>query len=173
MKHIAFAVFVAATLASVQASASELVTIDYAAAELGAGRWEYTYQVTNQGLLEPIREFTIWFKHGKYENLSVTTGNPPAGQWDEIVVQPDPYLPDDGFYDALELAGGIALGESVSGFSVAFDWADAKPPGPQLFDVVDPDTFDTIFSGQTVPEPASGPLLVLLAVLGRRFLHRR
>lgn len=138
------------------------VTIQYEVEDIGAGRWEYTYEVANNALAAPVEEFTIWFEFGRYENLMITTPDPPGSGWDELLVQPDPILTDDGFYDALSLTGGVPIGETITGFGVSFDWLAAGDPGAQLVEVIDPATFDTLYSGSTVPEPTT---LVLLGVL--------
>ena len=132
-------------------------TIMYDLSNLGADRWEYTYSVTNNSMSSSIEEFTIYFDLGLYENLAV--GSTPT-EWDAIVIQPDPAL-GDGFYDALALVTGIAPGATVSGFSVSFDWLVAGIPGSQLFEVVDPITFDILDSGNTAPVPEPATLLLL------------
>jgi len=142
--------------------------ICYETADLGSGRWQYTYEVTNISLTPAVEEFTIWFDYGSFDNLSVETPDPPAGNWDEIVIQPDSVLSDDGYYDALVLGVGIGIGESVSGFSVSFDWLGAGEPGSQFYEIIDPDTFETIDSGYTIPEPGTLLLLVLGGIVLRR-----
>ncbi len=144
------------------------VNIGYEATELGAGQWRYTYSVENAALASPLQEFTLWFHYGWYENLAVATPNPPAAGWNELVVQPDPLLSDDGYYDALALGSGIPVGGSESGFSVLFDWHGPGNPGAQPFDIIDPGTFETIYSGTTVPEPAAAGLLAVVGALGLR-----
>lgn len=137
--------------------------ITYDLTNLGGNRWEYSYSVTNDSMSSPIEEFTIYFDLELYENLLV--GN-TLNDWDAIVVQPDPE-PDfeaDGFYDALALLTGIAPGETVSGFTVSFDWLVTGLPGYQFFEVVDPSNLEALDSGWTVtttsvPEP--GTLLLL------------
>jgi len=47
----------------------------------------------------------------------------------------------------------IAIGEHVYGFAVSFDWLGEGEPGAQFYEIIDPDTFETINSGWTVPEP--------------------
>jgi len=142
--------------------------ICYEAAELGSGRWQYTYEVTNISLTPAIEEFTIWFDFGSFDNLSVDTLDPPAGNWDEIVIQPEPVLNDDGYYDALVLGVGIGIGESVSGFSVSFDWLGSGEPGSQFYEIINPDTFETLDSGWTIPEPATLLLLGISGIVLRR-----
>jgi hypothetical protein len=146
---------------------AEPVEIGYFGTELEGGRWRYAYEVTNQSLAQAVAEFTIWFEVDVYDNLLVETLDPPAADWDELVVQPDPILHDDGFYDALTLEDGILTGESAGWFRVSFDWLGEGMPGPQAFDIIDPDTFEPLYSGTTVfiPEPSSGVLLIIFLIL--------
>jgi hypothetical protein len=146
------------------------VTVEYAASPLGGGRWQYTYTVENPALGRPVEEFTIWFGYDAYRNLALATPDPPAAAWNEVVVQPDPVLHDSGFYDALTRTVGIPVGGSEGGFAVTFDWLGAGTPGAQAFDILDPVTFQPVYSGMTVPEPAT---LALLSVLGVLTLRRR
>lgn len=145
-----------------------MTEIRYETNEVGSGRWEYIYKVANVSLPVLIEEFTIWFDYGKYENLSVETPDPPAGSWDEIVLQPEPVLEDDGYYDALALSSGIGIGESVSGFAVSFDWLGTGQPGSQYYEIVHPVTFVTIDYGYTVPEPTTLFLLGFGGLVLRR-----
>jgi hypothetical protein len=136
--------------------------IIYKTSELGAGRWQYTYDVKNISLTETIEEFTIWFDFGLYEDLAIQTPDPPANSWSEIVLQPEPVLQDDGAYDAEALGLGIGIGQVVTGFPVSFDWlGDAVMPGPQFYEIIDPDTYQTIDSSWTIPEPTTILLLCL------------
>jgi hypothetical protein len=144
--------------------------IIYKTNELGAGRWQYTYDVKNISLTETIEEFTIWFDFGLYEDLAIQTPDPPASSWSEIVLQPEPVLQDDGAYDAKALGPGIGVGQVVTGFSVSFDWlGDAVMPGSQFYEIIDPDTYQTIDSGYTIPEPAT----LLLLAFGGLVLRRK
>ena len=160
---------VAALLLAASGVQAAPAQVSYEAADLGGGQWEYIYAVSNFTLPAPIEEFTIWFELGRFAQLAVMSEGPVTAQWDELVVQPDPILTDDGFYDALATGAGIAPGASFAGFTVRFDWLDEGEPGAQLFEIIDPDTFETIYSGQTVPEPTALSLLVLgLALTGTR-----
>jgi hypothetical protein len=157
-------------VAALLPSISHATSVTYDVQNLGGTTWEYTYTVANDTLGFDIEEFTIWFDVGLYENLSATAT--PA-DWDPLTIEPDPGIPDDGFYDALALVAGIAPGDSLGGFSVSFDFLGAGTPGAQLFEIVDPFTFDVLDDGRTesaaggpgpgtaIPEPATAVLLGL------------
>jgi len=154
-------------LLTATAFASLDATIIYQISDLGGGRWQYMYEVTNNSLAVPIEEFTIWFDYDFYTNLTVETPTTPLG-WDQLVLQPEPVLLDDGAYDAKALDAGISIGQTLAGFAVSFDWAGISEPGPQPYDIIDPQTFQTIVSGTTIPEPAT----LLLLGLGGAILRR-
>lgn len=170
MKRQIFAAVVFVFFLTVVGSSVPKTEIWYQTSDLGSGRWQYNYDVTNISLTVPIEEFTIWFEFGLYENLAVETPDPPAGNWSEIILQPEPVLKDDGAYDAKALGSGIGVGQIVTGFAVSFDWlGDATMPGPQFYEIIDPVTYQTIDSGRTIPEPT---MLLLLGV-GAVALRRR
>ena len=148
--------------------AMPMTEIRYETAELGLGRWQYTYEVANIGLTEPIEEFTIWFDYELYDSLAVVTPDTPAG-WDQIVWQPDEVLGDDGGYDAKALGVGIGQGSTIGGFSVSFDWLGTGEPGPQRYDIVDPANYpEPLDSGETIPEPGTIFLLCIGSLVLRK-----
>lgn len=144
-------------------------TITYTVDNIAGNTWQYNYTVANTGSTGgDILEFTVWFDLGLFENLAVSAS---PGAWDGIAIQPDPGLPDDGFADWLDLDFfGIAEGDVLGGFSVMFDFLGTGTPGSQFFDIVDPDTFDVLFSGVTelgdVVVPVSAPASASLFALG-------
>ena len=146
-----------------------MTEITYEIEDLGTGQWQYTHEVTNVNLAM-IEEFTIWFDEGLYDNLIVTTPSPLPTDWDEIVWQPDAVLSDPGAFDSLAIGSntGIGTGESVYGFSVSFGWLGTGSPGTQYYEIINPDTFETVDAGYTIPEPGTVLLLGLGAVVLRR-----
>ncbi len=171
IKIIGVVAFVCLFAASVFADPN--TQICYQTTSLGLGRWQYTYDVYNLHLPEKVKEFTIWFGIGSYNNLAISTQNPPAGSWDEVVWQPEPFLDDDGGYDALTNNLSIDIGQNVAGFAVSFDWLGMGTPGSQFYEIIDPIDFHTISSGYTVPEPATLLLFTLGAVILRKRLGRK
>jgi len=167
MKRTIFAGVICVFLLTATGLASLDTGIIYETSDLGGGRWQYTYEVANNGLTVPIEEFTVWFDYDSYANLTVETPTTPA-DWDQLVLQPEPVLLDDGAYDAMATAAGISLGQTLGDFAVSFDFSGIGEPGPQPYDIIDPQTFQTIDSGTTVPEPATLLLLGLGGVILRR-----
>ena len=157
------AVFAATLLATGNASAD---VINYTLDDLGGGRFQYNYTVDNSAGADIIDNIQIFFALGDYENLEVTAS--PA-DWDPLVLQPDPGLPDDGIFDALALVAGIDPGAVLGGFSVAFDWLLGGTPGDQDFLLFDFD-FNLIGEGTTMladtPTPVSEPAPAALLAVG-------
>lgn len=146
---------------------------------LSSNHWQANYTVTNDTLGSPIEEITIWFDLGLYDSLSIIS---TPIDWDAIAINPDPFIPDDGFYDALALSSGIGVGASLTGFTLDFDWlGSAAAPTSQFFEVVDPFNFNVLDSGQTsltvtnpptpMPEPHSG--ILILTALSLLFLFKK
>ena len=157
MKKI-LTLFIAIVLFLGITSTANATTILYDVSNLSGSTWEYNYTVKNDSLGVDIEEFTVWFDYTLYENLAVTSA---PSDWDPIVIEPDASLPDDGFYDALALVSGIAPGASETGFSASFDWLGIGTPGSQFFEIVDPNTFATLDSGNTAPIPEPSTFLLM------------
>jgi hypothetical protein len=163
-----------ATLLWSASAPSLAAAVTYQATALGGDAWRYDYVVKNDGSPAAIEEFTIFFELGLYADLAVAAS--PA-DWDALVVQADPGLPADGFFDALALGAGLMSGEEAL-FSVSFTYSGAGTPGVQEFQVVDPVSFDIIERGFTsaavaLPEPGTLPLLLLAGVALLAFRNRR
>jgi len=131
---------------------ASVAQISYTSNNLGSGRWQYSYEVVNLALSTPIYEFTIWFDYGLYQNLEITTLDPSASNWGEMTWEPELGLGNGG-YDARALSLGISPGETASGFSVRFDWLGTGTPGPQQYEILNPQDFSVIDWGVTIPEP--------------------
>jgi hypothetical protein len=154
------------------AGPANAVTIAYEATQLDATAWRYDYRVTNEAGADPLQEFTIAFALGSFASLREAVS--PAG-WDGLIGVVDPLLPADGYvdwcaFDGISCTGpGLAGGETLSGFSVVFDWLGAGSPGSQPFDAIAPQPFAIVASGFTVPfKPATTvpepPTLALFGV---------
>ncbi len=168
-------------------SAAQASVIVYDVTELGSNRWRYDYEITNDDLPDPITWFTVWFDRDQYGSLcsaDLLTGicgvTPlaPAG-WDPFVAQPDPLLPDDGFFDLFTTGTGIANGQTLGGFSIEFTWLGIGAPGSQAYDIIGTDPALPLQSSMTirrvptaVPEPGTLALLGI-ALLAMGFVRRR
>ncbi len=135
-------------LCLVFAGSVSAATITYSTTNVTGNTWLYDYTITNDTLGTPLEEFTIYFDVALYANLVVESS---PTDWDPLAVDPDPLLPDDGFFDSVALISGIAPGDTLSGFSVSFDFLGAGMPGAQPFDIVDPNTFAVLENGFTTP----------------------
>lgn len=132
-------------LGPLQASA---MSITYSLTNISANRYRYDYTVINDGSL-PASAAVNWIyilfastpidlqpdgipDHTIYDNLAITAS--PAN-WDVLVQPPTlSFGGADGVLDALALPGpGVASGNSLGGFSVAFDWWGPGLPGAQPF----------------------------------------
>lgn len=150
-------------------STSDATTIAYDLTNVAGNTWQYDFTVSNDSLPGAIDEFTVFFDRTLFDNLQA--GSQPA-DWDPLVVQPDPSIPADGFFDVLALAGGIDPGSTLGGFQVLVDFLGTSTPGNPDFTIVDPNNYfaPPIDQGVTrstqaaqVPEP--GTLALFAAAL--------
>ena len=157
-------IFIIALLLSTLSYAG-MTTVSYTVENISGNQWMYHYTISNLTFTEGIEEFTIWFDHGKYTDLSNNSDTSLAANWDQIVWQPNDALQNNGGFDALALSDPIAVGESVSGFAVAFTWNGTDEPGRQYYEIVNPDNPSEVFdSGYTSPEPSTILLLISSSV---------
>lgn len=157
-------------------SAANAGVVDYTVTNISGNQWRYDYTINNPTPALAFDEVTIYFAEGVYELLTDATA--PAG-WDALAIDPDSGIPADGFYDVLNLAGLLGDGETVTGFSVSFNFLGAGTPGAQSFDLILSQDFSITYSGRTaafgtpgqVPEPTS--LGLALIALGGVLVARR
>ena len=149
------------------------IPIQYELQSLGGNEYRYEYTITNDGSLNneaTVEWFTIFFEAAPYDekSLSIVTADPPAAEWDEVILASAPLV--NPAYDAFALAGGIGAGDTVSGFRVRFAWLGPGTPGAQPFEIYDSTTFGVLFEGSTeprttaIPEPGSLVLVLVGAI---------
>jgi hypothetical protein len=143
---LSFSIFCANTV-----TAAPIIT--YTATNVSGSTWTYQYALTNTAPTGVISEFTTWFDRAKYSNLSVVAT--PA-TWNSIAIQPDFGIPADGFFDSLALGTGLGINASLTGFSVRFNYLASGTPGAQPFEIINPSTFLTLYSGTTSLAGSSG-----------------
>ncbi len=166
MKKLSLIVIFFSVLSGVHAAID--TSVQYSVEQIIGNRWQYTYEVQNISFAPGIEQFTIWFDLGKFENLAVESVG-ISSNWIESLWQPEPLLLDHGGYDAKALTTPITIGESLFGFSVSFDWVGMGTPASQYYEIINPNTLDTLDSGYTqIPEPLS----LMLMVIGARFLKK-
>jgi hypothetical protein len=138
----------------------------------GGDLWEISFAVS--GFSFSANEgFSVGFDPDEYSFLLAPSS--PSADWDVLLLQPDPLLPDFGVYDALALAPNASL---TGVFTLRVIFTGASAPGLLPFTV---NRFDasgallaTLESGTTIaaPEPSSAALLALCA-LGAGLAARR
>ena len=159
---------------------AQAVTILFEATDLGDTTpgddlWQYTYLVSDFSFPADFG-FSVFFDPILYTGLE----DPPPfvnADWDIIALQPDPFLPDDGLYDALALVNNASL---ANPFTVSFVWLGGigTTPGAQPFAIFD-ESFQTVAAGTTAPVPEPGTLVLLgtglasLIAIRKRLQNRR
>lgn len=103
---------------------------------------------------------SVLFSPALYTSLAAVD---PDADWDLLLLQPDPLLPDFGRYDIQALVDDPSV---AAPFVLSFVWLGGSEPGPNPFEVYDP-AFDTVEMGVTTsaPEPFAGLLLLAVAPL--------
>ena len=142
-------------------------------------RWTFTYSFDPAGFA-PDEGIAILFDEGLFDGLvDLSVG---GDDWDILVLQADPGLPDPGYFDFLSLRSDPAL--PGAGLSVAATWlgAPGTRPGVQPFEhyrlnsdgsLLTLNTGTTEAAPTVIPEPSTMIGLVSLVVLGGLFLLRR
>lgn len=166
------------------AASAAAVSIEYSLVALGTpGRFEYQYMVKNLSLPTALSWFSVDFDPYLYDESSLAITSTGTGAWSEQLLASISVLGVPAQYDAMKTAGApLEIGESETGFSVAFTWLGAGTPGSQGFTVYDANTFDVLDAGATttavvappngLPEPSSAGL-VALALVGLAAGRRR
>lgn len=154
------------------------ITVQYQLTSLGADQYRYDYAIVNDGSLGSgvaVELLDIYFDPALYDeaSLAITTSAPLSNDWDENIFGSAPLVP--AAYDLYALAGGVADGETLGGFSVAFTWiGGGVGPVAQGFDIYDPSTFDLLESGNTTVVPVPGAAwLMMSGLLGMIGVARR
>lgn len=156
-------VIVAACAAlSLSASLAGATVIESAYTSLGGNSWLAEFSIVNDGSPASFAGFTIDFPSATDLVLVAFPGT-----WDTLLVGPDASVQDDGFLDSfvLDAANALAVGQSIGGFQVSFNYTAGALPGALPF-VVNDANFQPLYAGFTtvtaVPEPAT----LLLAGMG-------
>lgn len=144
--------------------------VSFTSMNLGGNSWQLDFEIKNRENFV-FDEITIFFDRSLYGDLSILAA--PQG-WDSLAVQPDESLSSDGFVDLLSLNTGISPGGNLLGISVRTNYFVAGAPTAQVFQIINPVTFDVIYEGQTTAVPeASTSILLVIGLLGisawRRF----
>jgi len=161
---LAFVLLLTSVAVAGPASATSVL---YELTVLDTNRYRSSYTVINDGSLGAgIEGFDLFFDPGLYleSSLSIVTPVPPATDWDELILGSGVLVP--AVYDAIALAGGIPDGAIQSGFAVEFVWVGSGMPGPQPFQIFDPDTLTVLDSGVTTPIPEPGTLALMAIGVG-------
>ena len=159
-QHFARWLFILTFFSSVAGHAqAALITSHFE--KVGGNNWRVDLSINNNDLAQGINEFTLYFSESQYSNLAVIS-NPAA--WDSIVAQPDTALAAPGFFDTYN-AQALALGETQSGFTLAFSFSGQQIPSSLPFDLID-DNFQVIASGTTAAARLDEPAAFMLLLMG-------
>jgi hypothetical protein len=140
--------------------------VDLADPEPGGDLWRYRRDLASPSL-----------KAEHSSSIAIHPGPPasppaPGADWDAIVLQPGPSVPNLGVYDALAL---VDAPDTTVPFLVDFIWSGEGEPDiepPLLLHAASLGSLDSAGASVPVPEPNTGLLLALgLAGLGARRRH--
>lgn len=153
-------------VSTVFSSQSFAVLLEYEQVGQSGNRFEYVYSLTNTGPVA-VDAFSIFFSADSFQNLQITSS--PSG-WDPLTIEPDPFF-GDGYADWATWTDPIAQGDTLSGFTLAFDWigAGSLADVDYAFEVYDLLTFDLVTEGVAVaatPAAVSEPETLFFFALG-------
>ncbi len=150
----------------------QAASIKYDLSHIGGNSYQYNYTAINNSMSgAKMAWFSVLFDPSLYSenSLTIVTQNPPASDWDELILSSGLLVP--AAYDVFALSGGIPAKSSVSGFTVQFEWLGIGLPGSQRFEVFDPTTNELIGDGMTTANaiaatPIPGALILFLSPIG-------
>ena len=162
------------------ATSIQYEAIHLASSPPGENLWQYRYYVS--GFTEGTEwGFDIFFPLSlgyQFDDLQNPTAPNPG--WDAVnyLVQADPNIPQDGFFEAVAL---VDMPSTLGIFGITFNWRNADVPGPgsQVFHIIDPSLAVTEFGNTTpysasnVPLPAAGWLVAGTFPVLVRFVSRK
>lgn len=166
----------ALTCALCIASHANATIVVYDVTNVSGNTWIYNYTIHNNNSGGgPISAFDVVFASNLFSNLELVAL--PTG-WIGGTANPEPPpIDEEGFligWTLPFLGFGVDLGETLSGFSVRFDFLGTGIPGAQFFEILNPFSLRVIEIGQTVRRTAvaePGMLALLLAALAAYALY--
>ncbi|MDB5998525.1 MAG: hypothetical protein JWP52_224 [Rhizobacter sp.] len=155
-----FALLTSAALLAFMPLASEAVQIQSQYTHLSGTSWQLDLTLVNDdNSLGSIGEFSVYFPRADF--VALDDLSTPAS-WDPFVAEPNA-SPSDGYVDYLAFMP-LGVNQSQGGFSIGFTYLGSGTPGSLAFDIINPDPFTIVYSGQTViaavPEPETNALLL-------------
>jgi hypothetical protein len=182
-------------LMSVSAFADGL-SVSYELTEVSSNTYIYIYSVTNNSVVtsSPLI-LDIYFDPSLYDQSSLTilTPNPctgdcaPSLSWSQDILysvgNPPATYQDFAAFDAESPAGGIPVGDTVTGFEVEFTWLGVAGtlPSDQPFDVYESPNYSqpiqadsTTYNIAAAPEPSTlSYMLGILLACGAGIVSRK
>jgi hypothetical protein len=149
------------------------ISIGYTLNQVSGNVYDYVYSVFNNGTLPaggPVQLFDISFDPNLYSNLQIVTPSSFQSQWYEQILPAGGGLP--ALYDVCATplgnptcptTSGVTSGNTLTGFSVQFNWLGTGLPGSQPFEIDNANNpSQKLETGVTGPEPSS----IFLAAFG-------
>jgi len=143
-------------------SQAQAVVIEYELNHVGSNTYQYDYSIVNDDVVAGVEGFSVYFDYGVTSNLSILSS--PDG-WDSYIFPEDDFFVEGPIFDSMVFDpfttpdAVVALGETLSGFSIQFDWLGNALPGSQFFEVYMPFPFETLALGDTALNTSGGPVM--------------